>query len=190
MPVVKGATEVALRIGLGTHVLRRSHGAAWDRGFSLGIAPRAKVGVRVGCAGAGKVGVSVWGRGVDSLVVPLDLAPGAEVLFCLGVSDRVGISGGEVCVMQTRTTSYAVLSAGQGSPSVAGSAAMSGSTTKEVSVVESGSESESGLYPRSRSEAWSWSVASSRSRGESASGRWSESGSRSRVGSWGKSGSR
>lgn len=188
MPVVKGATEVTLRIGQGTHVLRRSHGAARNRGFGLGIASRAKVGVRVGCAGVGKVWVFVWCRDVDSLVVPLDLAPGAEVLFCLGVSDRVGISGGEVCVMQTRTTSYAVLSAGQGSPSVAGSVAMSGSTTKEVSVVESGSESESGLYPRSRSEAGSWSWF--KSRGESVSGRWSESGSRSRVGSWGKSGSR
>lgn len=127
-------------------------------------------------------------RWADPYVVLRTLATGWAYLFGLGVSGRVSISGEEVSVMQTRTTSYAVLSAGQGSPSVAGSAAMSGSTTKEVSVVESGSESESGLYPRSRSEAWSWSWFKSRE--ESASGRWSESGSRSRVGSWGKSGSR
>lgn len=57
--MVKGATEVALRIGLGTHVLRRSHGAARNRGFGLGIASGAKDSVSIKCAVAGEVEVFV-----------------------------------------------------------------------------------------------------------------------------------
>jgi len=59
MPVVKGATEVALRIGQGPHVFRRSHGAARNRGFGLGIASGAKDSVSIKCAVAGEVEVFV-----------------------------------------------------------------------------------------------------------------------------------